>query len=100
MHVFLGCLFAFVFGCFLFVVGITRLTMRTLFGWLWPNQNPQRPASSNQRTQQTAHPGGARTTSGNAHREGNRYGAQPEGKIFGKDEGQYVDFEEVSDSNR
>lgn len=116
---FLGCLFVIVFGAILFAVGMLRSLFFMLFGkrpgnsWttfgntmrggtgnpFGANGRQQDSYNSNQtNTEQQAN--GAQYTSGNAHHEANgANGAngQPRrnGKIFEKNEGKYIDFEEV-----
>ena len=97
MH-FLGCLFIFIFG-FIFIllsfafsfIRAGRNYLNSLFGGSTRRTNASR---------QNPYGGGdnpySHTTSGNAHHEGNPNSRQKRSnKIFDKNEGEYVDFEDV-----
>ena len=105
MHALLGCLFILIFGVFLFVIGIFKLLMNWIFGGTsrpnpWNRTNgPQynhtnnRNTSSSQRNSQSENHSDYK--SGNAHHENSGGSRNSNGKIFEKNEGEYVDFEEV-----
>ena len=104
MHAFLGCLFILIFGVFLFIIGIFRLLSNWIFGgsmrsnpWNQARrQNTNRQTYSNTYTESHQSQTHTDYTAGNAHHEnrGNSRRSQ-NGKIFDKNEGEYVDFEEV-----
>lgn len=113
MHV-LGCLFVFIFGFILLLFSVFRLFMQSIFGKFFGRTakrgpfggqqgsygNPQKPfgTSNKQQSTYTEHSNTySHTTAGNARHEGGtaQSGQQRSGKIFQKDEGEYVDFEEV-----
>ncbi len=99
MH-FLGCLFIFIFG-FIFIllsfafsfIRAGRNFLSTLFG----GSTAHRPnASQRQNPYSAGETSYNHTTSGNAHHEGNPNSRQKRSnKIFDKNEGEYVDFEDV-----
>ena len=95
---FLGCLFIFLFGIIFMVIGFARMFWNLLFGkGLGATGSAQRqstnPFNRTSAEQQTA----SRAHAGNAHHEGARANSRQRrsGKIFEKNEGEYVDFEEV-----
>lgn len=98
MH-FLGCLFIFIFG-FIFIllsfafsfIRAGRDYLKTLFGGAARRPN----ASQRQNSYGSSGSTYSHTTSGNAHHEGNPNSRQKRSnKIFDKNEGEYVDFEDV-----
>lgn len=96
MSSFLGCLFIFIFGIFLLGYGLLRSFFNILFGGVPKNNGwGQRarngsPFGESSRSQSSS-------TSGNAHHEGTHANSRQRRsqKIFEKNEGEYVDFEEV-----
>lgn len=113
---FLGCFFVIIFGALLVFVGILRSIYFMLFGkrpgnpWttfgntmrgrgdnpFGANGRQQNSYNSNQ-TNNGQQANGAEYTAGNAHHETNGANGQTRrnGKIFEKNEGKYIDFEEV-----
>lgn len=92
----LGCLFILIFGIFFFAFGVLRMLYQLFFGSS-PRAGQQqwtRPNRSQQSGSARSHTG---YTAGDAHHEGSRPNSRKRrsGKIFEKNEGQYVDFEEV-----
>lgn len=101
----LGCLFILFFGIFLFFIGIIRFIAKILFGGSharrpnpWNTKNTQNDynRSTNTQTKDSSQSKQTRTeyTTGNAHHESGNNGRN-NSKIFQKNEGEYVDFEEV-----
>lgn len=92
----LGCLFILIFGVLFFAVGVLRMFYQMFFG-----HSPRTSQQQWTRGSQTRQDGSARSrtnyTAGDAHHEGSRPNSRQRrsGKIFEKNEGQYVDFEEV-----
>ena len=82
----LGCLFALIFGFFIFLFSIAHTLVRTIYSFL--GFTPRRESGSNSRR-----PGNAQGQ-GTAHSKGNSR-QRRSGKIFRKDEGEYIDFEEI-----
>lgn len=96
---FLGCLFILIFGAVLFFAGIARMVWQMLFGGGFSRpaasartqgRNPHRPSPDASGNRAEASPGDAR----HERRHGNSR-QRRSGKIFERDEGQYIDFEEV-----
>ncbi len=87
---FLGCLFVLLFGVVFVAFAFLQQFFRVLFG-----QTPRSGRSTNSTSNQQH--SSAHTSSGNAHRESGRKNSRQRrsGKIFEKNEGEYVDFEEV-----
>ena len=103
MHAFLGCLFILIFGAFLFIIGIFRFLAHWLFGGSthsnpW-NQQRTSPHNNTHTQGNNSNNGTSHThtdyTAGNAHHESAQNHSNKNGKIFDKNEGEYVDFEEV-----
>lgn len=101
----LGCLFILIFGIFLFIIGIFRFIAQVLFGggsarrpnpWNTRNTQTNYNRSTNTETNNSSQSQQTHTeyTAGNAHHEFGNNGRN-NGKIFQKNEGEYVDFEEV-----
>lgn len=84
----LGCLFALIFGFFIFLFSIAHTLVRTIYSFL--GFTPRRESGSNSRRPDNAQGQGAST----AHSKGNSR-QRRSGKIFRKDEGEYIDFEEI-----
>ena len=83
----LGCLFALIFGFFIFLFSIAHTLVRTIYSFL--GFTPRKESGSSQR------PGNAQGQgTGTAHSKGNSR-QRRSGKIFRKDEGEYIDFEEI-----
>lgn len=84
----LGCLFALIFGFFIFLFSIAHTLVRTIYSFL--GFTPRRESGSSSRR-----PGHAQAQgTGTAHSKGNSR-QRRSGKIFRKDEGEYIDFEEI-----
>ena len=84
----LGCLFALIFGFFIFLFSIAHTLVRTIYSFL--GFTPRKESGSNSRR-----PGNAQGQgTGTAHSKGNSR-QRRSGKIFRKDEGEYIDFEEI-----
>ena len=84
----LGCLFALIFGFFIFLFSIAHTLVRTIYSFL--GFTPRR--DSGRSSRQT---GNAQNQEANAtHSKGNSR-QRRSGKIFRKDEGEYIDFEEI-----
>lgn len=103
MQALLGCLFILVFGVFLFIIGIFRLVSQWIFGGssrpnAWSSQSASSTSKSGpyqytqNQSQQTETQ--SQYSAGNAHHETRQQNAG-NGKIFDKNEGEYIDFEEV-----
>ncbi|MGM9694478.1 MAG: DUF4834 family protein [Alloprevotella sp.] len=109
MNGFFGCLFILIFAAFFFVLGVVRMFYSLLFGG---KSNPFNPFNQrrSRRTTFGGSPFGAGGTeqtfgdapfgqsrTGNAHHEASSSQGRNRRseKIFEKDEGTYVDFEEV-----
>lgn len=94
----LGCLFILIFGGIFFIFGIFMFIYKTLFGKRKPQQGPWGAnfggtGGTQQQSYQQTH---TESTAGDAHHEANRNSRQKrKEKIFEKNEGEYVDFEEV-----
>ena len=84
----LGCLFALIFGFFIFLFSIAHTLVRTIYSFL--GFTPRRESGSSSRRPDNAQGQGAST----AHSKGNSR-QRRSGKIFRKDEGEYIDFEEI-----
>ena len=104
MHAFLGCLFILIFGAFFFIIGIIRLFYHSIFGGAkrtnpWGQRTSGTTYNQNSSTGQNKSQSQTHTdyTAGNAHHEFGNESASPgrTGKIFNKNEGEYVDFEEI-----
>lgn len=93
MSSFLGCLFIFIFGIFLIGYGVVRSFFNFLFGGgsKGGRRGPQGGSPFGQS------PRSHTSTSGNAHKESSHPNSRQRRsqKIFEKNEGEYVDFEEV-----
>ncbi len=92
----LGCLFILLFAGVFIAIGLIRTFLGFLFPGLWDARKQNASYSRTARdTAQNAHSGSTHT--GNARHETRRQNAASSagGKIFGKDEGTYVDFEEI-----
>ena len=84
----LGCLFALIFGFFIFLFSIAHTLVRPIYSFL--GFTPRGESGSNSRR-----PGNAQAQgTGTAHSKGNSR-QRRSGKIFRKDEGEYIDFEEI-----
>lgn len=84
----LGCLFALIFGFFIFLFSIAHTLVRTIYSFL--GFTPRRESDRSSRR-----PGNAQGQgTGTAHSKGNSR-QRRSGKIFRKDEGEYIDFEEI-----
>ena len=99
MHLFFGCLFIFIFGFIFILLSFAFSVIRTGRNYLNSifGGSTRRPNASQR---QNPYGGGDtsynHTTSGNAHHEGNPNSRQKRSnKIFDKNEGEYVDFEDV-----
>lgn len=92
----LGWLFILIFGIFFFALGVLRMFYQLFFGSSNRSSRTQRPSYGGPRQGGTTY-GHTNTSAGNAHHEGARANSRQRrsGKIFEKNEGQYVDFEEV-----
>ena len=84
----LGCLFALIFGFFIFLFSIAHTLVRTIYSFL--GFTPRRESGSSSRRSGNAQGQGAST----AHSKGNSR-QRRSGKIFKKDEGEYIYFEEI-----
>ena len=84
----LGCLFALIFGFFIFLFSIAHTLVRTIYSFL--GFTPRRESGSSSRRPSNAQGQGT----GTAHSKGNSR-QRRSGKIFRKDEGEYIDFEEI-----
>ena len=84
----LGCLFALIFGFFIFLFSIAHTLVRTIYSVL--GFTPRRESGRSSRQSGNAQGQGAST----AHSKGNSR-QRRSGKIFRKDEGEYIDFEEI-----
>ena len=84
----LGCLFALIFGFFIFLFSIAHTLVRTIYSFLC--FTPRRESGRSSRQSGNAQGKGAST----AHSKGNSR-QRRSGKIFRKDEGEYIDFEEI-----
>lgn len=84
----LGCLFALIFGFFIFLFSIVHTLVRTIYSFL--GFTPRRESGRSSRQSGNAQGQGAST----AHSKGNSR-QRRSGKIFRKDEGEYIDFEEI-----
>lgn len=84
----LGCLFALIFGFFIFLFSIAHTLVRTIYSFL--GFTPRRESGSSSRRSGNAQGQGTST----AHSKGNSR-QRRSGKIFRKDEGEYIDFEEI-----
>ena len=84
----LGCLFALIFGFFIFLFSIAHTLVRTINSFL--GITPRRDNGRSNRQTGNAQNQGAST----AHSKGNSR-QRRSGKIFKKDEGEYIDFEEI-----
>lgn len=104
----LGCLFIFIFGGILLFIGLIRIVTQMLFGKGTSSTakgafGPFGSFGGFGNTNQSSHQQQAESThqhtdtrAGNAHHEGNPNSRQKRsGKIFEKNEGKYVDFEEI-----
>ena len=76
----LGCLFVFLFAMAVVFFMAVRNILAALFG------RPKKGSASGQ---------DARRRAGEPHREDHPHQDRSQGKIFDKDEGEYVDFEEI-----
>ena len=96
MNGLLGCLFILIFGGIFIFIGLARIIFRLLFGGSRVMHHANRNTQETYRNQ-TRHHARDTTTSGNAHHERGRANSRwrRSGKIFDKNEGQYVDFEEL-----
>lgn len=98
---FLGCLFILFFGAIFLLVGLTRHFMQALFGRTQTKSGPQQGRSGGAYGPRPNRQTGAsrrEAQAGNAHHEGTHNANSRQrrsGKIFEKNEGQYVDFEEI-----
>jgi len=79
----IGCFFILVFALVFMLAGAVGNLLRILIGW--PPRTNSGPSSA-----RTAHSGTRR-----ASRPNSRHRRAQKSKIFGKDEGEYVDFEEI-----
>ena len=84
----LGCLFALIFGFFIFLFSIAHTLVRTIYSFL--GFTPRRESGSSSRRSGNAQAQGT----GPAQSKGNSR-QRRSGKIFRKDEGEYIDFEEI-----
>lgn len=86
---FLGCLFILLFGTILFVLGFARMIWQLLFG-----TSSRSGGNTRQQSSGSFH---HTSSSGNARHEGARPNSRQRRskKIFEKDEGQYVEFEDI-----
>lgn len=86
----LGCLFILIFGILLLVVGFGQMLLQLLFGTFRSGRSrifgagPQNSAN-----------GSVRGSRAHSATEGKKEKGKKNKKIFEKDEGEYVDFEEV-----
>lgn len=89
----LGCLFILLFGFILFALGFIKMIVQLLFGSSATKAKPR--ATSTTGTGRTHSASGY--AAGNAHHETSRGNSRQRrsGKIFRRDEGEYVDFEEI-----
>ncbi len=87
---FLGCLFILLFGVVFVALAFLQQLFRAFFGQSPSSRRSTNSTNSSSHTQSTS-------TSGNARHEAGRKNSRQRrsGKIFEKNEGQYVDFEEV-----
>lgn len=92
---FFGCLFILLFGFIFVLLGLVRRGYQLLFGQRTSSSGPTRPQQQARRSPE--HEKRTSSASGDAHHEGDRYSTRQKvnGKIFEKNEGKYVDFEEV-----
>lgn len=94
METFLGCLFALFIGIFFFSRFLLKYALRFLLS-LMGIKLPEEGQSFQQRTQGQSQSGEqARQQQSSAHQHSGQNGTS-NGKIFTKDESEYVDFEDV-----
>lgn len=88
MNGLIGCLFILIFGGILAIMGFASMIIQLLFG-------PRRTHRNAPHTE--PHAQHSHTSTGNAHHENSRGNSRQRrsGKIFEKNEGEYVEFEEV-----
>lgn len=84
----LGCLFALIFGFFIFLFSIAHTLVRAIYSFL--GITPRRESGRSNHQSGNAQNQGTST----AHSKGNSR-QRRSGKIFRKDEGEYIDFEEI-----
>lgn len=91
----LGCLFILLFAGVFIAIGVVRTFLGFLFPGLWGASKPN--TYNRPRTDRAQSASGGSTHAGNARHEtrGQNAASTAGGKIFGKDEGTYVDFEEI-----
>ncbi len=91
----LGCLFILLFAGVFIAIGLVRSFLEFLFPGLWGANKPNYDDHRHAQRAQAAN--GGSTRAGNARHEtrGQNAANTAGGKIFGKDEGTYVDFEEI-----
>ena len=96
MNGLLGCFFILIFGVIFIFIGLGRMFFQLLFGG-GLNRTHSSGTGSDPYGNRTAQNSRQTYTSGNAHHERNRANSRQRrsGKIFEKNEGEYVDFEEV-----
>lgn len=89
----LGCLFILLFGGILFAVGLLKMLFQLFSGNMFRTARPE----SQRQGPRAQRPSGGGTTAGNARHEGQRANSRKRRseKIFRRDEGRYVDFEEI-----
>lgn len=80
----LGCFFILIFAIFFLIAGAIRNILHFLFGIPMGNSRPQ---NGTRQSYKGTRQGPSRPNS--------RHRRAQKGKIFGKDEGEYVDFEEI-----
>lgn len=91
---FLGCLFILIFGGIIFIFALGRMFWQLLFGGGTSQHSTSRAYGGTSQQQQSTY---SSTSTGNAHHESSRPNSRQRrsGKIFEKNEGKYVDFEEI-----
>lgn len=90
MYSMLGCLFILIFGILLLVVGFGQMLLQLLFGNFRSGRSRIFPSG----TSNSGH-GGSRARDARSEAQGRRTKQKKNKKIFNKDEGEYVDFEDV-----
>lgn len=91
---FLGCLFILIFGAIIFIFALGRMFWQLLFGGGMSQHSTSRTYDGASQQRKSTY---GSSSSGNAHHESSRPNSRQRrsGKIFEKNEGVYVDFEEI-----
>ena len=101
MSSFFGCLFMLIFGVVFFIIGVGMKIANALFGTpnrtAWGNADERQTRTSSSYGERSS--SSYNTSSGNAHHESRPNSRQRRSnKIFERNEGEYVDFEDVPNS--